>query len=100
MPRLSGLRSEGKKYIRIENGQQVSEELFDLEEDPGERRNRLEDLPEIAARLRERNRARAASNRDAYEQSGAAAAAPAPLTTRSARHSGPWGTSSDERVES
>ncbi len=45
---------EGHRYVRVEQGSRVVEQLFDSREDPDELRDRAREQPELVARLRER----------------------------------------------
>lgn len=53
---LRSLRTRRWKYIRYldAQGDPTQEELFDLQEDPGELRNLSEERPELLARMSER----------------------------------------------
>ncbi|MCH2171998.1 sulfatase-like hydrolase/transferase [Myxococcota bacterium] len=58
-----GWRDQRYKFVRSWRKQGLSEALFDLETDPGERINRVSELPEIAERLRQATTERTVANK-------------------------------------
>lgn len=49
----AGVRTEKYKYVWGPHNKDIPEELFDLKEDPEEKKNTAKDNPELAKKLRQ-----------------------------------------------